>query len=235
MENLAKEPKVQVDGKFYEKCPVVMLPTEKASNHCITKSMTSGKLFYNDTEKMARLHSINEGATIQHLYFTTDEEIKEGDYVLVTLNGGKDYHVWLYLSHNGKRDYSYSDLQGRIHKWGILERNKIVASTDESLDLPRPSNEFLKKFCELNGIQEVLVQVIQEYDKVSCETGEGIEIYYRLKVAPDNTITIKPVQEEKLYTRDEVEILLKRAFGVAKSTGCYLDREQVKDWIKENL
>lgn len=217
----------------YEKIKVVMLPTNEKA--IIIKEKITNKL---------KISSLNNPQRwdCQHLYFLSNEEIKEGDWCLVTINGGKNYHVWKYVSHNGKSDYSYIDLRGQIHKWGVKERNKIIATTDESLKipydsttpiskdwggklLPRPSNEFLKKYCELGGIDEVLVEY-EEYD-----WNEYTDTYWnsKLKVAPDNTITIKPIKES--WNREEVVKLIKEFHNCI----CDHPARSVNNWIKENL
>lgn len=57
---------------------------------------------------------------------------------------------------------------------------------------------------------------------------------YKLKVAPDNTITIKPIQEEKIsWSREELIDRMKLAFDMGRNTSDDLfDRNT---WIKQNL
>lgn len=192
---------IRVDGKFYKKSKVVMLPTTKASK--IVKE--DGVLKFNPS-------NINVGVKeYQHLYFLADEKIKEGDIVLHDFGMGWEI----------ENPCDVDNLKSNT-------RFKIIATTDESLkipydgttpiskdwsgkSLPRPSNDFLKKFCEVGGIWEVLVEyepcrickdtkrfivaMFGETDCYYCQKIEGYEKYYKfpkLKVAPDNTISIKP-------------------------------------------
>lgn len=128
----------------------------------------------------------------------------------------------------------------------------IISSTDESLkilshfksnpnntgsnaimkSLPRPSNDFLKKYCELGGIDEVLV----EYELVEVR-GNGIDLgekdYYKLKVAPDNTITIKPFKDS--WSREEVILLLDKFVQDLNQRKSGHTIEFKENWIKENL
>lgn len=105
-----------------------------------------------------------------------------------------------------------------------IDCKKIIATTDKSLkiksevngvikmitleeELPRPSNEFLQAYVKAQGkIDKVLVEHCKEslFDTpCSCDPiGNPICVHsslcqsqYKLKVAPDNTITIKPIQE----------------------------------------
>lgn len=160
---------------------VVMLPTEKA-NKCVaiqyfedgTKSMD----FWEDG--CVREHPV-EGCTEyeancivpQHLYFLSDEKIVDGD---VFLENGQ-----LFVAHS---NFVRLNLNPNIFK--------VIASTSDVFNLPRPSNEFLKKFCELGGIDKVLVEYEPDRPLNSTHYAMG-SFNWILKVAPDNTISIFPI------------------------------------------
>lgn len=110
---------------------------------------------------------------------------------------------------------------------------KVIATTNENLNLPRPSNEFIVKFAKKNGnISEILVEyetlkriessTNYELDDIINEDGERIAIIDRfepfktttLKIAKDNTITIRKIKLE--FTREEVLTLLKKAYDLGK-------------------
>lgn len=201
---------------------VVMLPTEKATKIILDK----GNLEYIQNEQIAS--TINSSVKGFHLYFTNDEEIKEGDWFL------DDQRVHT-SDNNGKPDYMVSKCIEIKNGWIISKEGvgcnpgwskKIVASTDESLvidtfinqgdsvqgdivirrnsniptrlkgkiSLPRPSNEFLKKYCELGGIDKVLIDY-----KINNTLGAD-PVYFPdepqhiLKIAPDNTISIYTIK-----------------------------------------
>lgn len=203
---------------------VVMLATEKATDHCITKSMTSGKLFYNSTEKFARLHSTTEGAIIHHLFFTTDEEIKDGDWAFCyDVHNSNPLHL--------KKQYINPV---RKHTGGNCSAcKKIVSSTDDSLGLPRPSNEFLKAYCEQGGIDEVFIQ----YTRKKLKQGYGIIGWYdepTIRIAPDNTITIHPVKQKESWSRDEVINKLHQLLEEIPVKG-YYSKSEFDNWLKQNL
>lgn len=131
--------------------------------------LSDNKLYY---------HENGCGSDSQHLYFLSDENIKEGD--------------WVYDS--------YANLIQQFKK-GVNDGNaldflkKIIATTDRSLKihdhsmmeygqfgyklLPKPSDEFLKRYCRLGGTSLVMV----EYQN---NGGEKL----KLKVNSDNTINI---------------------------------------------
>lgn len=219
-----------------KRCKVVMLKAKGNShiwnnvswnNHKIVDDM----LVYNpkETRELANLKGVQ--IIPRHLYIVSDDEIKEGD--------------WVYNEKNptyGKVFQCVVDNETGIYK-GPSGFKKIIATTDKSLlrdkdkvdyfkeyvpigdmYLPSPSADFIKKYCEAGGIDEVDVEY--EY-KTEVHTGE-----YVLKVDSHNTITtIHPVKDN--WTREEVEALIRKyqdTFGIMGG-----DSSFVTSWIKENM
>lgn len=172
---------------------------------------------------------------INYLYFTSDEEIKEGDWFI--RNVGSILAVEQYI----KDDHLYAN------------DRKIVATTDKALcyikqnghlgqaiiPLPQISQQFQEEYCKAGGIDEVLV----EYTKGicthnSCYTPKCDDICYSIKTDSNNCVITHPVKP-KLYTLEEVKIIAKNAFmeggksGYNSSKG--LDFQTSDNWIKENL
>lgn len=236
---------------------VVMLPTEKASYLFIIDTTH----FYNpQLPKLSystvggKIHDLPETNHLykpQHLYFTTDEEIKEGDHIYEkSLSDIKIHKV--YKRDNKLVFFRFKNVPVFLEK-DSNNAKKIVASTDESLGLPRPSNEFLKAYCKKGGIDQVLIEyevvnvvILTKnlFDQIGSHTSmNGYPVdrkeLGKLKVAPDNTITIHPVKE-KTYTRDEVLKLLTEAKslgffnGVNAVVGGEIDKD-FDNWIKNNL
>jgi len=205
---------------MFKKHKVVMLPTEKASRLFIVndkKLYNNGQLAGTDIEVSAGSNYIN-----QHLYILSDEEIKEPCYAYCIVSNTVE---WL------------SNLQIKVlrkESW-----KKIISSTDSSLrteiynSLPRPSDSFIKKYCELGGIDEVMVEYYKDgYKLVDTKEGwkrdeDSYELF--LKVAPDNTITIKRIRDS--WNKEEVIEKL-RAFSSWKTRS--FTSEDIK-WIEENL
>lgn len=216
-----------------KKINIVMLPTEDTKSK-VWRNNSTDNLFYFEKTPMV---VIRNTYTPQHLYFLSDEEIKVGDYVI-----------------------DDTGLFGPVEREDVLiNPKKIIATTDESLFtladcpvrganssvkyvLPRPANEFLKKYCESGGIDECLV----EYEDISYPNLEE-EIpqpkKYKLKVVPYNTINVSFI-EEKMYSREEVENLIRNAVAESHdwsgennnihSIGI-IEKRFLNDWIKENL
>ena len=210
---------------------VHMLPTEDES--VIHNSETAG-LFYDAIYK--------EKYMAQHLYFTTDEEIKVGDWCLkpVYIEGVKVGYGILQVDSSYFGGYGYD--------WE--DHCKIIASTDSKLEtsdevfhntykqkLPQPSQAFIKAYCEQGGIDEVDVEY--EYHKVwDKRTEELLEKYLLLKVDPvHNTITTHRIVE-KMYSRENLENLMMQSYiyGQSDKTDSFHKREStIEKLIKENL
>lgn len=153
--------------------------------------------------------AIYRGCIVQHLYILSDDEIKEGDWYLL------DDNTINKASANLNMD------------WYKNHEKKIIASTDSSLELPRPSNEFKKKYCEKGDINEVLVEYM-DY-KLNNEIQEV------LKVAPDNTITIYPIEET--FSKEEVLSLFHQfVHEVAQNQASLQFLYKVKEeWLKNHI
>lgn len=181
--------------KHEKKIKVVMLATDEKS--LIYKGIISKEL-----KLYPYLHIDSHGKN-QHLYFLSDEEIKEGDW---------------YFSGNRYEEKELSQFQVGVSSTEYYKEQgikKIIASNNPELkeihqnhndfdsvfELPRPSNSFIQKFVEEynsgNIIEEVMVEYVHKDCKILSEcTCSSIEGDLILKVAPDNTITIKPVAED---------------------------------------
>lgn len=174
-----------------KKIQVVMLATNRSElcimvNHNEYKIGTDEEnLFLQYSKDFSYGSSITDNSqSPQHLYFLSDDEIKEGDF---RFENGHIYHTPDYLTANW------------ANKNGC---KKIVLSTDKSLELPEPSQEWIKYFVSQfnngNIITEVMVEYILGEDYLAGTVGNN-EIWSSypdiIKVNPDNTTNIKPVEE----------------------------------------
>ena len=184
---------------------VHMLPTEQS-----LMCKTNDKLYFYPQENWFTRSTDTDP---QHLYFTTDGEIKEGDWV---------------MNLNGDTIYQHFGNGGDFEQW-----NKIIATTDPELELPQPSQAFIKAYCEQGGFDEVDVEYVEMItcklcnkseeecsDNFTCEgnmIGEDI-----LKVDPiHNTITTHRIVY-KMYSKKDL-------------LGFTIDNISIIDWIEENL
>ena len=193
----------------FKEVKVIMLPTENINKNGIQPFKSKDSLFVPNTG--AEASKLSNKA--HHLYFFTNEKIGEKDYLYSELsNPTTPAHC---ISHNfvldiNGKDMLYSDAQS-------CKNYKIIATTDETMNLPRPSKEFVKKYCEAKEISLVNVEYISK------------EIP---KVAKDGTITIRAIKPT--YTREEVISLI----GKLQAEGIILpivEADIFNNWINKNI
>jgi len=173
------------------------------------------------------------GYISKHLYFTSDEEIKKGDWI-------------------EEQDTVYQVSKDCNNVWPTSR--KIVATTDKALhnfhihtgsgkywedeptimksDLSKPMvydipQQFIEDYCEKGGIDEVYLETEQDLSTVR-KLPNGLQTWdYKIRVTSINCVITRPTKP-KLYTRKEVERF------IWKMEGGTLSQEQLK-FIQENL
>ena len=136
----------------------------------------------------------------QHLYFTNGEKIGVGDNVLSKLYGLGKVVSNQWADNKGKtpmlvqfkdkaimygKDGSYKDDGNKMY---LNDCYKIVASSDESLNLPQIPQSFIKQYVKANGkIDEVEIKYINE----PIYTGDGChKDNWILKVDSNNCVIV---------------------------------------------
>lgn len=206
------------DMNQYKRAQVIMLPTKDNHSQLEIDDLSINKLSW-ELKQYCHKHP-------QHLYITSDDEIKEGDHVFNI----KDNHYG-----------------GIVNKYNLIDAKllsyikKIIATTNNSLTidciinknkvyhLPQPSQQFITKYIESYNKGEVITDVLVEYEL------ENINIHRfedELKVNPkDNTITIKKLKDS--WNRNEViELINKHTF---EFNGLNKSYSELNKWIEENL
>jgi len=207
-----------------KKCKVVMLPTNQRA---VIYSPREGLLLPTnsvDNSKYTKQY---------HLYILSDDEIKKGDWVIAnySFNNKSVEQIKSISPNNLFCNIGYELMTNRCKKIiattdQSLESDRVDYMTKckpqdcrehnnpnridcgeckirQYLPLPRPSNEFIQKFCEKGGIREVMV----EYEEYVIDTyGWDKSMGTRLKVAPDNTIFIFPIEEETFSKQQVIEL-----------------------------
>ena len=207
--------------KNLERAKVHMLPTNDRSL-VFASPIHDGVLAFD----VSLPHS-SAWAGYQHLYFTTDEEIKLGDAKVFL------YENKVYLS-------STSD---RFKNFDLTKAKHVISSTDKSLpfNLPQPSQALIKAYCEQGGFDEVDVEYEDaNYGALFTLKDGSTEtvIAQKLKVDPiHNTITTHRIKDS--WNRQEVENKICEAFlGIIthyKENNLELGGFDHNKWIKENL
>lgn len=207
-----------------KKCKVVMLPAEKAT--CLWIDT--------DRKTMSNYHKPQQGGGAfpeiinQHLYITSDEQIKEGDW---------------YIDESLKLDSGFINIKQLKVKWGTEPINckKIIATTDKLNThpniqdsyrtgncLPQPSLQFIQAYIEAYNTGNPIVDVMVEYEDVrDLDTFINVT-EYKPKVDKNNYITITRCKES--WSREEVVSLLNKA--VDENDG---DCHSLVRWIQTNL
>lgn len=227
---------------------VHMLPSKDKSEVVLHES---GKLGY-----LPRLslnmdwEFVEKDWTNQHLYFTTDEEIKEGDWV-----------VCLDEIDSTVQNWSVSQAIFKYNNGGNCNSDmKIVATTDTSLQckgcldnkneqkyfydcncIPHPPQTFLKNYIEAGGSIDEVDLEYEVIDKGFINALKGNHNYdYKLKVDPiHNTVTIHSIKDS--WSKEEM-IEKFKSFINSKDVLYMFEEyyggdiyEPLDNWIKENL
>jgi hypothetical protein len=224
---------IERSGKHYIKGKVVMLESKDQ-----THQVKEGDLFINDTRKYSwgklevlRCERVTQhghawnGTGIRtdicHLYITSDDKIKEGDW---------------YLTDNNKVLQCTKTIFGLVyadndHGRQIKHCRKIIATTDPSLGLPQPSESFIKAYIEAynngNVIEDILIEVYKEED---YEYSYHYHIDLKLK---DSNIIIRKVKDS--WNRDEVQQLLSDLSADLYHKRIGNGLAAIEKWIEENL
>jgi hypothetical protein len=254
----------QHKGKSCIKASVIMLPTEDKTQ-IISYGNYNKIQFVYDTDILLNLNLCPEEEygyysknkfTHQHLYITSDEPIKEGDWCLYN-----NLEI-LQVQQITKESIHFANGEFEVYTNKFTTR-KIIASTNESLKLghddtvpypkrkllPQPSQAFIESFVKANGVgfDEVLVKVNKNrcdgnidlcVTDIVCETHSirGCEKCFGkrgqepLIDKEGNTITIYALKKET-YTREEVEDILHRYFR----SNVITQETSTQYWITDNL
>jgi hypothetical protein len=170
---------IQYEGKPCWEASVVMLATDKSF---IGYRKDWGK----ETLYLKDRHIITNDKTWQaiHLYITSNEPIKEGDWCLYN-----NLEI-LQVQQIAKESIHFDNGEFEVYTNKFTTR-KIIASTNESLDLPQPSQAFIESFVKANDVEfdEILIEVEDVAGKLFHSGHSRFEL---LIDQNHNTITIHP-------------------------------------------
>lgn len=128
----------------------------------------------------------NCGIQCQNLYFTIDDKIELGDWCI---------------------DSSLSQ-PAKLSIGEPMEGKKIIATSDLRLDYPRPSKEFIEKYCSEGGIDEIFIEYEEIY--INDKTGEEIgDLIFDIVDSIDNGSVI-PRKKKKILVNENNEIIISK-------------------------
>lgn len=188
---------------------IFMLPATEVGfdKFSIIKDVRDNKLQYSlSTERGESELSkiIIKDWKLQHIYVCSDDTIKGGDW-----------YLRFGIVPVKCPDNRFSQNKKSIEDSYEARNRKIIASTDPSLNLPTPSKEFVKRFCQLNGyIKDILVEYQDSDNDYEEWTPDGMKTFYvqELKVNSDNTISIIEIKKPS-FTREEVQNMFDTIFA----------------------
>lgn len=146
----------------------------------------------------------------KYMYILSDDEIKLGDYYIDFTSSGP------------KLEYF-----AKPNDWmlvGICDSKKVIATNNKNLDLPYIPDEFIHKYCEFGGIDNIRV-VYEGGEKLALDTRNRIEIKL-----------IKKSWDEK-----EIDFLLNKAIGDFTHAKKRIQADSnsiagfINEWKKTNL
>lgn len=210
----------------FKKCKVVMLPTNQKTS---TLWLTTDYQFIHTHVS----GEYKEKYRPHHLYFLSNEEIKEGDWYYIPRTNSV---------HQCQNDPTELNLERHV---GV---RKVIATTDKSLtktsfkvfsnlqshQLPQPSQSFIEKWVEEFNKGNVIEEVMVEYERDEEIDGYGYDI---LKVNPkDNTITIRKIKDS--WSKEEVIEFAEKYARMVQEKEIQLNAYKAihnRKWIEQNL
>lgn len=242
-----------------KRAKVHMLPIDKPVIGCISNQKLIGR-YLQIVDKYHKIVNPKTNPTYDyyHLYFTSDEEIKAGDWYLHFNKHVFQCEKTINHACEGKLVLSTIELEA-FDK----DCKKIVATTDESLTqteftlmgigknwkqkpLPQPPQAFIEKYCKVGDIDEVDIEYegIETYPNGIWKDAGTMELAlisindldypYRdkLKVDPvHNTITIHSIKDS--WDRKELKAVL-MAYSDSQY-GTNKNSAYIEQWIADNL
>lgn len=211
--------------KNEKKCQVHLI---ESSNKSPIAKWKDGNKYLSLTTNSRNWEIDTTKETYQHLYITSDDEIKEKDYVYVACSEVEVEEIRQVTGYyNGQ--FLFDD-KSQID---IEYCKKVIATTDKSLHnpvaysdnqisswqhLPQPSESFIQKYIESYNKGEKIEDVLVEYECKSTKVydncgghpgGHWEEEFIPKVNSKDNTITIRKIKDS--WNRKEVEILLRNS------------------------
>ena len=223
---------------------IVMLPTEKAGIICLN---TNEQLYLSKEMNMA-----DDNNEYQHLYIISDDEIKEGDWVYqdrfyeekpvpIMQFSSKDLVTNANESELCKKVIASTDSELKITKsaTGVTDGGRERTFYSDKL-LPQIPESFIKAYIKAYNEGKPITEVDLEMDGDESPAWSGMWKYWP-KTRPDNTVI---VHQSKMYSRNEVEYLIKCATDEILHVLGYDTGKKMKEtgvmshinkWIQDNL
>jgi hypothetical protein len=187
----------------FEKCGVVILPTNEKVNGCIgqVKKLMSDRKIGNLDYFNSKFLFSDEYYIPIHLFILSNKEIKKDDWVYQTI-----IKQIIKAPFDCVNDERFKKIIATTNKSLTIKNDcDCGATTFEgcsqcSQHLPRPSQQFIEKFIEEYNKGNIITEVLVEYEETQIykrTKNEGFGSYlgkqdseFNLKINSDNTINI---------------------------------------------
>ncbi len=233
----------------FKRCPVILFDQKRETCEGLIQCIKDWKSFITPEEDFNTVTELSFGKNssqgvfefwkpmAMHILSNDIKDIKDGDYVFVDCSKNEgDY--------KGKGVWKYKKAPCPMPYWGNIKYcKKIIATTDETLNLPCPSKSFMMKYITEFNKGKIITHVLVAYEYFDASTdyydnGCGDEkLKLRLIVsAYDNTVTIRSIKND--YTEHDVNNIVTEFLKfLAKDHGHkYMTEEDAwKDWRENNL
>ncbi|MFA5207404.1 MAG: hypothetical protein WC428_01990 [Candidatus Paceibacterota bacterium] len=231
----------------FKRCPVVLLDQQRETCVGLIQCIKDWKSFILPKEDFKFVGELSFGKNISDgvfefwkpmaIYILSNDkkDIHDGDWVYfdssMNESGYKGSGIWKYFKSSCPTPYSGN----------IKYCKKIIATTDETLNLPCPSKSFVMKYITEFNKGNVITHVLVAYEYFDASTdyydnGCGDEkLKLRLIVSNyDNTITIRSIKNN--YTEAElINALIDFAKNIDTVDKQIHPEKYIKAWIEENL
>ena len=229
---------IYVDNKPHIKCGVAMLYSQQ-SKMCqiLFKSDDSSKFIIKENNDAFR-YQVNADTIIKpfHLYITSNEEIKEGEWYCSPMGIVSIYNGIEKLPSNWRKIIATTDELYLSELFPV--DNEIHSLTSR---LPQPSQQFIEKYIEEYNKGNIITEILVEVEEIKHYSGsvDSLDvdddydyIEYKLKLDSQNQITIR--KQKDSWSRKEVIDLISDWTKMKSGLNMNLPNN-FNQWIEENL
>jgi len=149
----------------FKRAKVVMLPTNEKAEKCLM--LRHNRLSYQPNYLTQEWLKYND-ATSHHIYITSNDEIKEGDWCIMLDDFGNVFSKPQHYN-NPKTQYLNKGLKKIIATTAIIctGYNKETSKTFNDYQyLPQPSQSFIEKYVEEYNKDNIITDVMVEYEEI---------------------------------------------------------------------
>lgn len=193
----------------------------------LSKGKAVDKLFYHSDFLLSQ--QVKDTEIPQHLYITTGEEIKDGDWYINTNTGllhkcGRDSTEWILNRNKHVRKVSATT---NPELWADTINGSVIHTEPPQSSVAKIPTSFIEQYIKLYNDGKLIKEVWLEIDNGKNTFGNPNYTVENplLKLTLDGCVIIHLV-EERMYTREE----MKNAILMAPITG----DEDVLKWFDKN-